>query len=320
MGYGVHVRDATRFAASRSTLFCISGSLGECWFMSDSRNGEKAKLARKKQNIEKLIGASGLFHDQFYVAHRPEAARGARSPLGYFIGVGLDANHQPSADFDPALYFKMYPDVAASGQSALLHYIRTGRAEGRRQPNDQARLTFKIEKSGLFDADFYVSRHAEAVSTGRTPLDSFIAVGLKANHQPSADFDPAVYLAMYPDVAASGQPALLHYLTTGRNEGRRQPDEQGRLAFKIENSGLFDADFYLARYPEARRQRTRSARLFFRGGTGGQSSTLRGVRSGALSRDVSRRRGRRAARSTPLYSARSCRGTTEAQRSGRYRF
>ena len=37
---------------------------------------------------------------------------------------------------------------------------------------------------------------------------------------PSHAFDPAQYLAAYPDVAAAHVDPLLHYLHYGQNEGR----------------------------------------------------------------------------------------------------
>ena len=198
-----------------------------------------------------IVAESGLFDADFYVAHHPEAASYARSPLDHLIEVGLAAGHKPSRDFDPAYYFEMYPDVAASGQPALLHYIEKGRAEGRHRPNEHGKLAAKIEASGLFDADFYIAQHPAAAANRRSPLDQLIEVGLAAGHKPSRDFDPAYYFEMYPDVAASGQPALLHYIEKGRAEGRHRPNEHGKLAAKIEASGLFDADFYIAQHPEA---------------------------------------------------------------------
>lgn len=210
------------------------------------------------KNVRNEISESGLFDAEFYVANHSEAMK-YREPLDYFIKVGLAAGHRPSANFDPALYFDMYPDVATSGQSALLHYIRSGRAEGRWLPDEHGRLASKIEASGLFDAEFYVALYPEVAKARMTPLEHFVRFGEAEGRRPSLEFDAQGYLAVHRDVAAAKMSPLGHFVEHGRHEGRelsRVSITRDALAADkelIADSGLFDVDFYLAANPVARR-------------------------------------------------------------------
>lgn len=210
------------------------------------------------KNVRNEISESGLFDAEFYVANHSEAMK-YREPLDYFIKVGLAAGHRPSANFDPALYFDMYPDVATSGQSALLHYIRSGRAEGRWLPDEHGRLASKIEASGLFDAEFYVALYPEVAKAKMTPLEHFVRFGEAEGRRPSLEFDAQGYLAVHRDVAAAKMSPLGHFVEHGRHEGRelsRVSITRDALAADkelIADSGLFDVDFYLAANPVARR-------------------------------------------------------------------
>lgn len=115
-----------------------------------------------------------------------------------------------------------------------------------------------VERSGLFDAEFYVSKYADVRKRGikdllnhylkhgtpeqRSPNDMFDPrfyaqnAGIKPTDSPLLHylregeakgicphpyFDPAYYRMQHPDVVASGVGALSHYLMVGRQEGRQ---------------------------------------------------------------------------------------------------
>ena len=103
----------------------------------------------------------------------------------------------PGEPFDAAWYLRTYPDVAASGRSPLVHYLRHGRADGR-HPNERAWCLHELA--------------AEA-------------------------FDPAWYLRRYPDVERQGVDPVLHYLRHGRAEGRSPTLTHARAAAWVQSFG-----------------------------------------------------------------------------------
>ena len=181
---------------------------------------ERTELMRKFVEVEKVRQGFTMLKQIPIImdnAHRlgaaPAAAVAPRAPA-----AGLPA------DFDPAAYIRLSPDlqtyvaehpadIAAAGganQWAMDHYISNGRAEGR---------MYK-EQGGAAAAP------APAVA------------GLPA------DFDPAAYIRLSPDlqtyvaehpadIAAAGganQWAMNHYISNGRAEGRMYKEQGGAAA------------------------------------------------------------------------------------------
>lgn len=76
------------------------------------------------------IKTSGLFDRAFYYASNPRLRRLFKlAPERHYVLFGEPAGLCPNAAFSPRAYLHNNPDV--TGRHALLHFIRTGRAEGR---------------------------------------------------------------------------------------------------------------------------------------------------------------------------------------------
>jgi len=78
----------------------------------------------------------------------------------------------------------------------------------------------RISASGLFDPAWYVAAYPDVAAQGGNPLWHFVRSGGVEGRSPCESFDSHWYLQTYPDVKASGANPLLHYLTTGATEGR----------------------------------------------------------------------------------------------------
>ena len=77
----------------------------------------------------------------FYLASFAPDAAAKRDPAGHFHSVGWQAGRDPNPWFDTGYYLAANPDVRAIGRNPLLHYLRSGRAEGRptRRPGGMLR-------------------------------------------------------------------------------------------------------------------------------------------------------------------------------------
>ena len=82
-----------------------------------------------------------VFDPSWYLSRYTQAAAAAASgvpPFEYFLKTGLKLGDDPGPRFSAAYYLAAYPDIAdalAAGHisSAFYHWMRNGRAEGRRQ-------------------------------------------------------------------------------------------------------------------------------------------------------------------------------------------
>lgn len=124
-----------------------------------------------------------------------------------------------------------------------------------------------IRRSAFFDSAYYLRHNADVAAGGIDPIMHYLGCGAQEGRDPGPDFSSAGYLELYPDVEALGLNPLVHFLRCGLDEGRdtgvdvKQPplvappsvapvpttNEDHAL---ILESGLFDADYYLERYPD----------------------------------------------------------------------
>lgn len=138
--------------------------------------------------------------------------------------------------FDRAAYLAAYPDVARSGADPVRHYVAHGVQAG-------------CDPCAGFDTRYYAGNNPDVLAAGFNPLLHYFEFGWKEGRNPSAGFDATWYAERHLGGGDSGINPLLHYLTIGRDQGlevRPVEDAAGELA----RSGLFDADYYRATYPD----------------------------------------------------------------------
>ncbi|MCB8878378.1 rhamnan synthesis F family protein [Acidisoma silvae] len=76
-----------------------------------------------------------------------------------------------------------------------------------------------IAQSGLFDEAFYAGTDA-AKAMGISPIEHYLQQGEALGLAPSTSFDPVFYKARNPDLVGQVANLLLHYVASGRREGR----------------------------------------------------------------------------------------------------
>jgi FkbM family methyltransferase len=90
-----------------------------------------------------------------------------------------------------------------------------------------------IERSGLFDVDYY----REQAGRSRDPIGHYLERGAAKGLNPHPLFNTAYYSKLYPDVTKSPMNPFVHYLEIGAQEGR-SPNR------------FFDGEFYREQTPE----------------------------------------------------------------------
>lgn len=191
----------------------------------------------------RILLASRLFREDFYLSTNPDVAADGVDPLQHFMTLGWSEKRDPNPFFEVALYLRSNPDVAGTNGNPLLHFIRSGAAEGR-------------HPGPTFDPDWYLAEYPDVAAAGYNPLIHFLDHGRRegrlatAWHRPgfatevtisrireSVFFDADWYLAQNPDVAASRVDPLTHYLLNGASEGR-------------DPSAQFSTTYYLSANPD----------------------------------------------------------------------
>ena len=97
------------------------------------------KLADAERTA-KVVQESGLFDRQYYLANAGDI--GDLDPALHYVIVGERMGFAPSSQFDPGYYYERYPDLRRSFECLLVHYVTSGRREGRRATSLASALTF----------------------------------------------------------------------------------------------------------------------------------------------------------------------------------
>lgn len=186
---------------------------------------------------------SYFFDRTFYLERYPDVGKAGADPLIHFIvrGCGEGRSPHPLIDMrfirkmDPTLlskqpttkelydvlhfdladpspyfsieYYRQYlKEYKAGDWGCIEDFVRSGLLQGRR-PN------------ALFDPLWYY-RQLDGAYDVNSGLRHFVRTGDIEGLSPSPQFSSSRYLGQHVDVATSGTPPLLHYLTFGTIEGR----------------------------------------------------------------------------------------------------
>jgi glycosyltransferase involved in cell wall biosynthesis len=174
-----------------------------------------------------LLEQSDLFDRELY---RNRAGLDMTSDSAeHYLLTGWQLGIEPSDSFEGGFLHPYFCSVGLDGPPAIT--FLTLRAAGwpvypnRASVEDVAR---SIRESEWFDPDNYIARTG---CSGLDPVLHYLIVGEQIGHPPSDRFDPVYYRSRYIDVERAGMSFLVHYLRSGRAEGRRPVSVASQLAF-----------------------------------------------------------------------------------------
>jgi hypothetical protein len=93
-----------------------------------------------------------------------------------------------------------------------------------------------LQRSDLFDEEFYCESYPEVIATGMSPIEHYLRVGALEGRRPNPLFDSTFYLATNSEVAKAGINPAVHYFLCGASAGYNPSPE-------------FDTSFYLETNP-----------------------------------------------------------------------
>ena len=237
-------------------MFSLRGAASGIRALRRALNRLSDRIPLLRQARIDRIRQSPLFDAGFYAERNPDVVAAGVDLAKHYALSGWKEYRNPSVEFSTRRYLEANSDVAAAGINPLLHYIDLGQAEGRQiYPVEEEAQIEVIRASGLFDADYYLATYTDIQPPPQDPIRHYCEFGWLEGRNPSAEFDTQGYLEAYADVRDWGVNPFWHYVVAGRTEFRHANPERERKRIKTEvaairNSGLFDADYYFATYPD----------------------------------------------------------------------
>lgn len=207
-------------------------------------------------DVQRVIATAvdGDFYRTAYGDITPEVG-----VLRHYRTLGWREGRDPAPWFSVADYLAENPDVAAAGVEPLSHFLTQGRHEGRDvrpsrhateyfakvgweprpwsyeplapEPAEEAPAISRDDQRAAiapeFDPAFYLASYPDVAAAGWDPLEHFLSRGWAEGRDPHPDFSVDYYMEAYPDIAGTGINPYAHYLIHGRNEGRRAKHDLG---------------------------------------------------------------------------------------------
>ncbi len=185
-------------------------------------------LTRIQRSVRRVreawaVRRSGLWDARWYRANNPDVAASGERALRHYIRHGAAERRSPGPGFDSYGYWLLNP---ASDPHPLLHYLARPRAERRRiPPLEMVEPGHRVLESGWFDAEWYRRLRAGHLAPGTHPYVDYVHFGEKVYVPPSPVLDITPLLPLVPEDAAPC--ALAWLIDHGIIERERPPVVQG---------------------------------------------------------------------------------------------
>ena len=210
-----------------------------------------------------------LFDEEYYVNQNQQLKDAEFDLFKHYLYIGANEGYNPSRQFDTVFYNLNYQQQNKDNLNPLVHYILEGNEE---LPTCTQLTTEQINKcvniiddSNTFDEEYYLEQNPELINEKINLIEHYVTEGFYECINPTRQFDTAYYYQNNPDVRAFAENPYVHYLSNGKKEGRtgtktktviaeeqsRQEELEEQIKI-IEDSGLFDKEYYLDKYEEAK--------------------------------------------------------------------
>src|SRR4051812_10883715 len=172
----------------------------------------------------RLLEESGIFDRQVQRAasSRPVSPElpASGDPIPDYLHGGWRDGIEPNRALACGWLYPYYASAGLTDPPALT-YLALRAARYPVYPSRAAaeRVAKVVRASGLFDAPQYAA--ATGIAADLDPALHYVVIGERLGFVPSDRFDPEYYGKRYPDLLQARDCLLAHYVTDGRNEGRR---------------------------------------------------------------------------------------------------
>ncbi|TAJ72185.1 MAG: hypothetical protein EPO51_08720 [Phenylobacterium sp.] len=163
------------------------------------------------------------FSVEGYLAAHPDVAAAGLEPFSHFLSDGRHEGREVAPSRHAATYFGQVgwaPDPWSHESFAASAAPTTGWSGRRRGPAIPLTPEQREAVAAEFDAAFYLAMNPDVAASGMDPVEHFIRTGWVEDRDPNPRFSVLDYLEANPDVAAANLNPFAHYLVAGRAEGR----------------------------------------------------------------------------------------------------
>jgi FMN phosphatase YigB (HAD superfamily) len=197
-----------------------------------------------------------LFDTEFYIKKNIDVSKGSLNPFAHYIRYGYREDRNCSPGFSSMEYKSRHPDLQSGGEFPFVHYNRVYDTREISSSSDTVWDDFfkAAIETGYFDFEWYCRTYNRSFPIPKDAFLHYVRVSPFCPVSPSPKFDSALYLRNNLDVYHHGMSPLIHYLSLGRQEGRRIggyantyiPNDQIEVSAQLsEGAKTLNVAFYL---------------------------------------------------------------------------
>lgn len=135
------------------------------------------------------------------------------------VSSGRPNAGRPTPSFDASKHVAAHPE--SMGQVPFLHYLFEVVGEDALRGLFVAQPPIVLQAiCDHFDTAWYIYNYPDVEASGQDALIHYMTVGWRKNYDPSREFSTRAYLLRHADVVEAGLMPFVHWVTFGRLEGR----------------------------------------------------------------------------------------------------
>lgn len=130
----------------------------------------------------RALRGTPLFDEKWYKSRYPDLRDSRIDAAEHYYEHGASERRRASSNFDTRRYLRLFPEVLESGQNPLIHFLRNFDKDPRvchfeSELYDPYNTYERLERSGTFDIDWYLSENPDVRESGADPLKHYIEFG-----------------------------------------------------------------------------------------------------------------------------------------------
>lgn len=199
---------------------------------------------RKVLTSVEFLAATTFFDPYYFMDSLPDSVSdlSENDAISFYLNDGWKSNPSVNNKIDLTKYVDALPEIEKQCVP-VMHYIAFSMTKNNqtleKRSLDEENI---IANSKYFDAKYYSGKYN--ISTNLNLARHYLEYGAKKFFDPSAIFSTLGYFYKNIDVYQKAINPLVHYEKCGKDEKREWLSTKGVVSL----SGLFDVDFYCAKY------------------------------------------------------------------------
>ena len=167
-----------------------------------------------------FVEQTGMFDFRGYGSKVSDEAR-RMGLIEHYLTSGWREGLEGIVDFEDRFYYETFQKSLEPFFVPAIHHLKLGIRLGLPKNSQEFAVAANIvERSEVFDQDYYSVMCGREFATRKSAVTHYLSYGMLNGIPCAAEFNQVLYLKSYADIQAAGVLPIIHYIESGKEEGR----------------------------------------------------------------------------------------------------